>query len=112
MSASSIATEASFARVPDPNALLVMNNPTPSMGSLPSVAAAGSNVMPLFTPPQTPGQQQQPSNGSMGGPASTLAAAGVKRPGDASGAALGEEGRERKRRIAPTPVVSEAPSNP
>lgn len=100
MSASSIATEASFARVPDQNALHVMNNPTPSMSSVPSLAAAGSNL-PLFTPPQTPGQHV---NGAVSA-IPTGMTVGVKRTSDASEAAT-EEGRERKRRIAPT-LVSE-----
>ena len=94
MSISSIATDTSFARVPDQNALLVMNNPTPSMSSIPSLAAAGSNL-PLFTPPQTPGHY---ANGAV-----PSVVAGIKRPSDASEAAA-EEGRERKRRIAPTLV--------
>ncbi|KAK5676500.1 Chromatin assembly factor 1 subunit [Elasticomyces elasticus] len=97
MSTSSIATDVSFARfVPDQNAPPVMNNPTPSMTSLPSVAAAGSAAgLPLFTPPQTPGV-------TINGSASNVVA-GVKRPSDASEAAV-EEGREKKRRIAPTLV--------
>jgi len=70
------------------------------MGSLPSVAAAGSSSLPLFTPPQTPGHH---ANGSVGS-ASGMVAAGVKRMSDASEAAV-EEGRgEKKRRIAPTLV--------
>ncbi|TKA69481.1 hypothetical protein B0A55_08947 [Friedmanniomyces simplex] len=101
MSTSSIATDASFARfVPDQNAPPVMNNPTPSMASLPSVAAAGSNL-PLFTPPQTPGHHVNGSVGSVS--AGVPVVAGVKRASDASEAAV-EEGRERKRRIAPTLV--------
>ncbi|KAK3067539.1 Chromatin assembly factor 1 subunit, partial [Teratosphaeriaceae sp. CCFEE 6253] len=105
MSTSSIATEASssFARVPDQNAPPVMNNPTPSMTSLPSVAAAGSSStntnLPLFTPPQTPGHYANGSMGSVSG-ASVL---GAKRMSDASEAAV-EEGRERKRRVQPTLV--------
>ncbi|KAK0346494.1 Chromatin assembly factor 1 subunit [Friedmanniomyces endolithicus] len=102
MSVSSIATDASFARfVPDQNAPPVMNNPTPSMTSLPSVAAAGSNL-PLFTPPQTPGHHVNGSASSVPG-----VVVGVKRPSDASEAAS-EEGRERKRRIAPTLVEGQA----
>lgn len=41
MSVSSIGTEASFARAPDQNAPPVMNNPTPSMSSMPPIAATG-----------------------------------------------------------------------
>ncbi|KAF2770001.1 WD40 repeat-like protein, partial [Teratosphaeria nubilosa] len=84
MSASSIATEASFARVPDHNAPPVMNYPTPSMSSLPSVAAAGSSV-PLFTPPQTPGHSVSSSTVS-----ATNIAAGIKRPSEASEASTDE----------------------
>ncbi|KAF1990420.1 WD40 repeat-like protein [Aulographum hederae CBS 113979] len=74
MSASSIATQSSFqplgtARGATPGADLinpsggagtyVMNNPTPSLGAVPSVAAAQSGPvlggpMPLWTPPETP----------------------------------------------------------
>lgn len=113
MSASSIATEASFARVPDQNAPPVMNNPTPSMASLPSLAAAGSGTpgsMPLFTPPQTPGQSQM--NGSAAQP--PPAVAGVKRESNASSESEIEEQGRKKRRIAPTQVgedeSSEAPT--
>ncbi|KAK4545437.1 hypothetical protein LTR36_002787 [Oleoguttula mirabilis] len=104
MSTSSMGTEASFARVPDQNALLVMNNPTPSMSSVPSLSAAGSNV-PLFTPPQTPAHHVNGSVSSM-----PSAAVGIKRTSDASEAAT-EEGREKKRRVAPT-LVTEGGEGP
>ena len=45
MSESSMGTEASFARAPDQNAPPVMNNPTPSMSSMPSVAASGMSLI-------------------------------------------------------------------
>jgi len=101
MSTSSVATEASFARAPDQNAPPAMNNPTPSLSSIPSIAAAGSAV-PLFTPPQTPGHHV---NGSMSSVSSTVS--GVKRQSDTSETVV-EEGRGKKRRIAPTPF-SEPP---
>lgn len=113
MSQSSIATEASFARVPDQNAPPVMNNPTPSMSAMPSLAVAGSSnpnsSMPLFTPPQTPGQSQL--NGSS---YTTVAAStGMKRESVASTASESDEqGREKRRRIAPTPVNEEALAPP
>lgn len=97
MSASSIATEASFARAPDQNAPPAMNNPTPSFSSIPSIAAAGSTV-PLFTPPQTPGHHV---NGSMSVLPSVVA--GSKRQSESSETAV-EEGKGKKRRIAPTQV--------
>jgi chromatin assembly factor 1 subunit B len=63
--------------------------------------------VPLFTPPQTPGHHVNGSVGSVSG-----VIAGVKRPSDASEAAV-EEGRgEKKRRIAPTPVEGLAPPPP
>ncbi|EME48930.1 hypothetical protein DOTSEDRAFT_67845 [Dothistroma septosporum NZE10] len=109
MSQSSIATEASFARVPDQNAPPVMNNPTPSMSAMPSLAAAGSSnansSMPLFTPPQTPSHSQLNGSGN-----STLSTStGVKRESVPSTASESDEqGREKRRRIAPTPVNEEA----
>lgn len=47
-----------------------MNYPTPSLSSVPSVAAAGSNMggMPLFTPPQTPGHAANSAGGGTGAP--------------------------------------------
>ena len=102
MSVSSVGTEASsFTRVPDQNAPPAMNNPTPSMSAIPSIAAAGmsdnrqsimtktdssigSNSgpggMPLFTPPQTPGHHVNGSTNSVPG----IAAPGVKRENNAS----------------------------
>ncbi|KAK5109694.1 hypothetical protein LTR62_006817 [Meristemomyces frigidus] len=112
MSASSIATETSTfaARAPDQNAPPSMNYPTPSMTSLPSVAAAGSSSIPLFTPPQTPGHHVIGSTGSTSG--YVTATAGVKRSSDASEAAI-EEGRgEKKRRIAPTLVHEDGAAGP
>ena len=44
MSVSSIGTDASFARAPDQNAPPAMNNPTPSMSAIPSIAAAGMSI--------------------------------------------------------------------
>ncbi|KAF2486549.1 WD40-repeat-containing domain protein [Neohortaea acidophila] len=134
MSASSIATEASFARAPDQNAPPVMNNPTPALTSLPSVAATGSNSsaggMPLFTPPQTPGHHASGSTSSLPGVSVTgtqressvsdtnvpavASAAGVKREGTSPPAAAQEGengGREKRRRIAPTPVTKENAGN-
>ncbi|EME87282.1 uncharacterized protein MYCFIDRAFT_184373 [Pseudocercospora fijiensis CIRAD86] len=110
MSASSIATEASFAKIPDQNAVPVMNNPTPSMGAVPSNVAAGSSStnssMPLFTPPQTPGQSQINASTSQNPPT----VSGVKRDSNAGVQTDSEEqGREKRRRIAPTPVEDNPP---
>ncbi|KAF2172390.1 hypothetical protein M409DRAFT_63095 [Zasmidium cellare ATCC 36951] len=106
MSQSSIATEASFARVPDQNPPPVMNNPTPSMGSVPGLAATGSSnpsgsSVPLFTPPQTPGQGHLNGSAAVAPPP----AAGIKRESVTSNTAEEEQGREKRRRIAPTPVT-------
>ncbi|CAK1354568.1 putative WD repeat-containing protein [Cercospora beticola] len=110
MSQSSIATDASFARVPDQNAPPVMNNPTPSLTPLPSIAAAGSGTssMPLFTPPQTPGQ----SAAAMAAvPQVPAPVSGVKRESNAGVAPEGDEqGREKRRRIAPTQVSDDVPA--
>lgn len=124
MSISSVGTEAGYARAPDQNATPVMNNPTPSMSALPSVAAAGSlpanaGGIPLFTPPQTPAYQangsatnsshvggagiKRSSNASESGAES--AAAGAKREVDTSDTTFEETGREKRRRIAPTLVA-------
>lgn len=99
MSASSIATESSFARVPDQNAVPQMNMPTLSLGTVPSLAAAGSGsvtvgAIPLVTPPQTPGvglQQQQHAGAGTG-----------KREAESGGE---EQATAKKRRIAPTRVM-------
>lgn len=106
MSASSVGTQSSFAFPPDQNAPPTMNNPTPQVSSMPSIAAAGSNNpsgVPLFTPPQTPGYYV---NGSQ---ASGLPqVAGAKRESITS-AASDEGNREKRRRIAPT-LISEGES--
>ena len=114
MSASSIATEASFARVPDQNAPPAMNNPTPSMSSMPSLAVAGSSNpgtgLPLFTPPQTPAQGHGGGASSQGSNAG-VSAVGTKRESNASrGSESEDQGREKRRRIAPTPVTQEEPA--
>jgi chromatin assembly factor 1 subunit B len=78
----------------------VMNNPTPSMSSVPSMTAAGSGTsgpLPLFTPPQTPGGPSNNNGSSLG------VVAGVKRESVAPEASE-EPNREKRRRIAPTLV--------
>ena len=91
-SISSVATESSQP---------IISNPTPSMGSVPSLAAANPSFsgLPWTTPPQTP----------MSGM--------ISRPSSVSGSVLGkrdtsesekEEGQvSKKRRVAPTLVKSE-----
>lgn len=97
MSASSIATQSSFAIPPDQHAPPTMNNPTPHVSSLPSIAAAGSSApnVPLFTPPQTPGVIAGSHSSNM------PQTAGTKRLSNAS--EISEDGkRDKRRRIAPT----------
>lgn len=93
-STSSIATQSSQ----------MLNNPTPTLGSVPSVAATNPSFsgLPWTTPPQTP----------MPG--------GASRPSSVSGSVLGkrdtsesekeEAAMPKKRRIAPTLVRNEDPS--
>ncbi|KAK3719440.1 Chromatin assembly factor 1 subunit [Vermiconidia calcicola] len=129
MSASSFGTESSFARAPDQNALPLMNNPTPQMSSLPSVAAAGSGGVPLFTPPQTPSHHANGSVNSVPGmvagvkresnasvdavsEADAQTAGGLKRVSNASESTeAGDARAEKRRRIAPT-LVSESEASP
>lgn len=64
------------------------------MSNVPSLAAAGSggpSVMPLFTPPQTPAAGQ--------------AQVGAAPKREAEGGADEQQGGNKKRRIAPTPVM-------
>ncbi|KAI9706646.1 MAG: hypothetical protein M1836_003655 [Candelina mexicana] len=103
-SASSIATQSSFA-VGTPGA--IMSNPTPTLGSVPSVAAANSGavgILPLTTPPQTP----LSSNISA---ASSVKDAGVlgKRDAGTTSESEREDGSEtnKRRRIAPTLVSTD-----
>lgn len=113
MSASSAATQSSFAHPPDQNATPVMNNPTPSMSSVPSIAAAGSNTtgpLPLFTPPQTPSASTVANNGSVSSASGVTA--GVKRESIAPETSE-DAGREKRRRIAPTLVSGDGePATP
>ena len=97
-----------------------MNNPTPSMSSLPSVAASGSSAggVPLYTPPQTPGYSYHVSNGSTGSATGVAVGgslvAGVKRESVVSEMEAEEDGgngREKRRRIAPT-LVSDGRDGP
>ncbi|TKA81059.1 hypothetical protein B0A49_00679 [Cryomyces minteri] len=80
MSASSIATQSSFAHVPDQNGGMAMNNPTPALSSVPGIAAANSGNgmiggVPLYTPPQTPAAGSQSA-------ASSVVGVGAKREAD------------------------------
>ena len=90
------------------------------MSSVPSLAAGGANPapggVPLFTPPQTPGVHAgvpgvPVTNGQGPGQmASGSAVAGVKRESAGEGDEGGAQGREKKRRIAPTLVSGDGAS--
>ncbi|KAJ4286692.1 Chromatin assembly factor 1 subunit [Kalmusia sp. IMI 367209] len=120
-SVSSIATASSFA--PAAGDMGTMNAPTPSMSSVPGLAAANSGPVggvPMFTPPLTPahGHGTHSASSSVSG---IPGVSGSLRRGSESEREDGpspakkrdlqavpevEEGREtKKRRIAPTPVT-------
>ncbi|KAI7566341.1 hypothetical protein KC316_g12496 [Hortaea werneckii] len=102
-----------------------MSNPTPTVSGMPSIAAAGSSGVPLFTPPQTPGHSIGSGPANSGAAASavpgattvqggaTSQAAGIKRSSEAADSAVGsDEGKGKKRRIAPTLVEGEGAQLP
>ncbi|RMY55848.1 hypothetical protein D0865_03956 [Hortaea werneckii] len=124
ISASSIATDTSFARVPDQANGVLMSNPTPTVSGMPSIAAAGSSGVPLFTPPQTPGHSIGSGLANSGAAASAVPgatvqggassqAAGIKRSSEAADSAVGsDEGKGKKRRIAPTLIEGDGAQLP
>ncbi|MCJ1293979.1 hypothetical protein MMC34_005536 [Xylographa carneopallida] len=102
-STSSIATQSSFAQTP---AGLIASNPTPTLGNVPSVAAANSTVpmLPLSTPPMTPMSTASAASSVSG---SML---GKRDTGGMSESDLEEtKNPTKKRRIAPTPVTKDEP---
>lgn len=116
-SVSSIATASSFAPgVGDPGP---MNAPTPAMSSVPSLAAANSGPVPMWTPPLTPahGQGKTHSASSSVSGIPVIPTARRESEQSESGREDGskkrelqtvaeEDGREsKKRRIVPTPVT-------
>ncbi|PVI00692.1 WD40 repeat-like protein [Periconia macrospinosa] len=124
-SVSSIATASSFA--PGAGDSANMNAPTPSMASVPGIAAANSGpvgAMPLWTPPLTPapGHGTHSASSSVSGvPGASSAhlrreseseredvsSTSKKRELDATVESEGQKG-PKKRRIAPTPVPMES----
>lgn len=119
-SISSIATASSFAPgVGDPSS---MNAPTPAMSSVPSLAAANSGPVPMWTPPLTPAHGQGNTHSASSSISGIPGVATGRRESEqsesgredlaVSGAKKRElhsvpegEGREnKKRRIAPIPV--------
>lgn len=93
-STSSIATQSSQ----------MVNNPTPSLGSVPSVAATNMSFsgLPWTTPPQTP------MSGVISRPSSVSGSVLGKR--DTSESEKEEAAIPKKRRVAPTLVRNEEPS--
>ncbi|KAJ5524305.1 Chromatin assembly factor 1 subunit B [Penicillium frequentans] len=98
----------------------VVNNPTPTLGSVPSVTATHSaqpSALPLTTPPQTP----LPLSGSQGG-SNTLTGtvlgkrdirtASESEKEDSKGPEAAPAQQPKKRRIAPTLVSSSTDSAP
>lgn len=97
-STSSVATQSSHVT----SALgTIISNPTPLSSSVPGIAAANTTSgVPMTTPPQTP----RSTTGSV---------VGVKRPGDVSESEKEDTGagpEKKKRRIAPTQVLSTNPA--
>ncbi|KAI9743582.1 MAG: hypothetical protein M1818_002897 [Claussenomyces sp. TS43310] len=95
-STSSVATQASVVHVS--NATTIISNPSLVTGSVPSITAASSsfsNNLSITTPPQTPRST-----------ASSVSGTGVKRDASESERETDRQGREKKRRIAPTLVSS------
>jgi len=108
-SASSVGTQSSFAQTP---AGVVISNPTPSLGNVPSVAAAHSGAvtgvgpMPSPTPPMTPlphNGSTQSAGGSFAGP---TGGGGRGKREDEADREKGEGQEMKKRRIAPTLVTA------
>ncbi|KAK0640475.1 putative WD repeat-containing protein C26H5.03 [Lasiodiplodia hormozganensis] len=91
MSASSVATQSSFAPGPDPN--VALNQQTPSISAVPGVAAANSGPvgqMPMWTPPHTP----MPGGGTQGGTHSAASSVSGINPPPGSGRRESESEKE------------------
>lgn len=100
-STSSIVTQSSQAQTP---AGMINSNPTPTLGNVPSVAAANTSFsnLPWTTPPQTP------MSGVVSAPSSVSGSVLGKR--DTSESEMEDHaGKQKKRRIAPTPVRPDGP---
>lgn len=104
-SASSVATLSSHVQTP---VTVITSNPTPTLGTVPSVAATNSATvgLPLTTPPQTPMSGNISTTSSVSG--SVLG----KRDASAASESEKEDAKEvtKKRRIAPTLVGAEGSS--
>ena len=103
-SASSIATQSSFMQTATG---IIATNPTPTLGTVPSVAAANPSTggLPLSTPPMTPMATISTASSVNG---SSL---GKRDTGGLSESDLEEnQNPAKKRRIAPTPVSKGTPA--
>ncbi|CAI6336928.1 unnamed protein product [Periconia digitata] len=123
-SVSSIATASSFA--PGTGDSTNMNAPTPSMASVPGIAAANSGpvgAMPMWTPPLTPAQGHGTHSASSSVSGVPGASASLRRESESEREDVGATSRKReldavpeveeskgskKRRIAPTPVLMDS----
>lgn len=100
-STSSIATQSSFAQIPSGTIAI---NPTPTIGTVPSVAAGNANPgpLPLVTPPMTP-----MSTSNISATSSVTGSSLGKREFGGTSESEADDQKPKKRRIAPTPVTSE-----
>ena len=100
-STSSIATQSSFAQTPSGTIAI---NPTPTVGTVPSVAAGNTNPgpLPLATPPMTP-----ISTSNVSATSSVIGSNLGKREFGGTSESEADDQRPKKRRIAPTPVKNE-----
>ncbi|KAI9810175.1 MAG: hypothetical protein M1827_006621 [Pycnora praestabilis] len=108
-SASSIATQSSFAYTPSQGT--IMSNPTPTLGTVPSLAATNSAAVsgiPLNTPPQTP------MSGNMSATSSVSGSILGKRDAGGASESEKEDVKEtfKKRRVAPTLISTEGQNEP
>lgn len=108
-SACSVATQSS---IQQPANVAIVNNPTPTLGSVPLVTATHSaqpSTLPLTTPPQTPlptGSQggASVSSGSVLGKRDTRTASESEKEESKDSESADSSQRPKKRRVAPTLV--------
>ncbi|KAI9769166.1 MAG: hypothetical protein M1839_003801 [Geoglossum umbratile] len=111
-SASSIANQLSLGVQPQPSNVTITSNPTPTLGSVPSVTATNSGTftsIPMTTPPQTP------LSGNSISAASSVSGASVLGKRDTTASESEKEDKleqapTKKRRVAPTLVTGNAQS--
>lgn len=109
MSISSVTTQELFASMGDQSAeTRAANSQTPQISSVPSITAASplgpsAGGLPMFTPPQTPGNSMVGAIGPPTGlPASVAAATSAPQKREADASSVTAQPQEKKRRIQPT----------